>query len=511
MNRWPIIFLFLLIAGSAVGQVDSISQFHYPNGILSSEGILKDGMPDGFWKTFHQNGELKSEGNRVDFKLVGTWKFYSENGKPTLKLDYLAGLKNGEQRKFHEGGNIKSIEFFIADVKDSISQFYSEENVLVKTVPYENGKENGSGYIYNETDGRIIGIITYRNGFIAGRESFNRKDKFNQKQGNWRELYPSMSLKVDGKFKNDKRNGYFKEYDEEGNLLETLKYQMDVLIPNPEELAKLDIKRYYHPNAQEKQVGSYSNGLEEGVHRSYDLEGNVTSAKIFRKGEMVADGIMDDEGRRQGYWKEYYSGGGLKREGKYKNGQREGPWKFYYTSGSSEQLGTYKKGEPEGEWTWYFSNGKTWRTEVFYAGLEEGIAIEYNDTGQVVSQGNYLDGEKEGEWLLEYGDYKEIGKYRAGLRDAEWKHYHRNGQLIYKGNFVDGREDGKHIRWFDSGKVMEEGKFSFGSKEGTWIAYNELGEVTQTVIYRQGQMINVDGVQLRGAVGIYGDKEKEEP
>ena len=99
MNRWPIIFLFLLIAGSAVGQVDSLTQFRYPNGILSSEGILRDGKPDGFWKTFHQNGELKSEGNRVDFKLVGTWKFYSENGKPTLKLDYLAGLKNGEQRK----------------------------------------------------------------------------------------------------------------------------------------------------------------------------------------------------------------------------------------------------------------------------------------------------------------------------------------------------------------------------------------------------------------------------
>lgn len=511
MNRWPNVFIFLLVAASAVGQTDSITQFRYPNGILSSEGILRDGKPDGFWKTYYQNAQLKSEGNRVDFELSETWKFYSEEGVPTLQVDYEKGLKNGEQRKFHKGGNLKSLDFFLADQKDSVSEYYSEENVLIKTVPFEDGKESGPGYSYDEKDGRIIGIITYRNGFIAGRESFNRKDKFNQKQGISKEFYPSMILKIEGKYKNDKRNGYFKEYDEEGNLLETLKYKMDVLIPDPEELAKLDIKREYHPNAEEKHVGSYSKGLKEGVHRSYDLKGNVTAAQIFRKGEKLGDGIMDDEGRRQGYWKEYYPGGGLKREGKYKDGKREGPWKFYYADGSSEQLGTYKDGKPDGDWNWFFPNGNTWRSEIFYAGLEEGMAIEYNDTGKVISQGNYLDGEKEGVWIQEYGDHKELGKYIAGLRDEEWKHFHSNGELIYKGTFVDGREDGKHTEWYESGKIREEGKFSFGSKEGIWVVYDELGEVTQTIIYRQGQMVNVDGVPLKGAAGIDGDKENVEP
>ena len=284
---------------------------------------------------------------------------------------------------------------------------------------------------------------------------------------------------------------------------------MDVLISNPEELAKLDIKREYHPNAQEKYVGSYSKGLEEGIHRFYDLEGNVTSAKIFRKGEVLGDGIIDDEGRRQGYWKEYYNGAGLKREGKYENGKREGLWKFYYSNGSREQLGIYKNGKPDGDWTWYFSNGNTWRTEIFYAGLEEGLAVEYNDTGKIISQGQYLDGEKEGEWLLEYGDQKEKGNYRAGLRDGEWKHYHSNGELIYEGLFVDGREDGKHTQWYKSGIIREEGKFSFGSKEGTWVFYNFLGEVIQTVTYKQNSIVNIDGVQLRGDAGVELGKEKE--
>lgn len=505
MRSFLFISLFAFCA-SALAQNDSIVQFRYPNGVLSSEGTLRDGKPDGYWKTYHQNGKLKSEGDRVDFELAGNWKFYSEEGIPTLQVDYAKGLKNGQQLRFHPDGKLKSKEFFLEDKKDSISEYYSEQEVLIKTIPFEEGKESGPGYSYHESDGRIIGIITYRNGFIAGRESFNRKDKFNQKQGIWKEFYPNMVLKTEGKYKNDKRNGYFKEYDLDGNLMETSKYQMDVLIPEPEELAKLDIKREYHPNAQEKHVGSYSKGLEEGVHRYYDMEGNVTSAKIFRKGEVLADGIMDDEGRRQGYWKEYYEGGALKREGKYKNGLREGPWKFYYSDGSSEQRGTYKNGKPDGDWTWFHPNGNTWRTEVFYAGLEEGMAIEYNDTGKVISQGEYLDGEKEGEWLLEYGDHKEQGKYRAGLRDGEWKHYHSNGELVYKGEFVDGREDGKHTSWYESGKIREEGRYSFGNKEGTWVAYDELGEVTQSITYKQGSMINVDGVPLKGAAGTEDEK-----
>ena len=56
--------------------------------------------------------------------------------------------------------------------------------------------------------------------------------------------------------------------------------------------------------------------------------------------------------------------------------------------GKEEQRGGYYRGKPEGDWKWTYHNGQTWREESFIEGLEEGLAIEYNDTGKVVSKGN---------------------------------------------------------------------------------------------------------------------------
>src|SRR5689334_7889236 len=60
--------------------------FYFPNGKISSEGEMKEGKPDGFWKSYYESGQLKSEGNRVNFKLDGIWKLYNEKGVLTSEL-----------------------------------------------------------------------------------------------------------------------------------------------------------------------------------------------------------------------------------------------------------------------------------------------------------------------------------------------------------------------------------------------------------------------------------------
>ena len=45
---------------------DGFVQFFYPNtNTVSSEGIMKDGKPDGYWTTYHVTGIKKSEGKRT--------------------------------------------------------------------------------------------------------------------------------------------------------------------------------------------------------------------------------------------------------------------------------------------------------------------------------------------------------------------------------------------------------------------------------------------------------------
>lgn len=347
-----IFLLMLFCANQVVGQKKEFVQFKYENGVVSSEGEMLDGKPEGYWKTFYEDGQLKSEGNRLNHELDSIWKFYSTEGVVTQYITYKNNKKNGLKKTFHENGIIHKEETLQHDVLvGTIRKFYPSGK-LMETIPLDTlakGKEEGFGYEYAEDDGRITAVIEYRNGYITNRDRINRKDKFNQKQGLWRYFYPTLLTKEEGKFKNDKKHGYWKTFDTDGNLLETLKYVDGILIPEPEELAKLDIKREYHPNAQVKSVGSYSKGVKEGVHREYTPEGDVTAAKIYSKGKVTGEGIVDAEGRRQGPWKEFYDTGELRSEGVYKDGKREGSWIFYYRDGNEEQRGTYYKGKPDGD------------------------------------------------------------------------------------------------------------------------------------------------------------------
>lgn len=45
-----------------------------------AEGNFIDGVPEGFWKSYHENGNPWREGNYTNHRLHGFWKFYFENG-----------------------------------------------------------------------------------------------------------------------------------------------------------------------------------------------------------------------------------------------------------------------------------------------------------------------------------------------------------------------------------------------------------------------------------------------
>lgn len=74
-------FLLLLLGWSFLGSAQNtvnqngVNVFKHPNGNIASEGTMRDGKPDGYWKTYYENKILKSEGNRKNFELDSIWKF----------------------------------------------------------------------------------------------------------------------------------------------------------------------------------------------------------------------------------------------------------------------------------------------------------------------------------------------------------------------------------------------------------------------------------------------------
>ena len=499
-----IIYLFFCVSFSLLSYAQETNPngynfFFFPNGKLSSEGTLQDGKPDKYWKNYHKNGKLKSEGNRLNFLLDSVWKFYDENGALINTYTYKEGKKNGTKNNYNvESGKLESTENYETDLKHGFTYYFYGRDSVWKKIPFDKGKEHGTGYEY-EKDGRIITIFIYKNGFLYRAEKINRRDANGLKQGNWKEFYTNGNVSKETKYENDKKNGYYKEYNEKGEVTKTIKYINDIEITDAPELVKLDVNYDYYDDGRPKKIFTTKNGVKEGVERDYSDSGTVIASKIFKEGKLQGDGIVDLTGKKQGHWKEFYDEGPLKAEGSYIDGIKVGDWTYYHANGAIEQKGKYtKKGIQDGLWKWYYDNKQVRREETFIKGKEEGDFIEYAEDGSIINKGTYFDGFQDGPWYSEYGDYKEEGEYKNGNKSGEWKGYYRtNGKLAFVGKFLDGSEDGRHIWYYDNGAPRLESVFLNGKREGTWNYYEENGFLLLTEVYENDVLIKIDGKRIK--------------
>ena len=513
MSRPVLICLvFMGFSTLALAQKDSLEfiTYYYETGTKSSEGYLRDGKPDGYWKSFYRNGNLKAEGNREMYLLEGPWIFYNEDGEKTVEISYEQGQKNGLQKTFREGVVVKE-ENYVNEKLQGFTSLYFMSGALMEEIPFVDGKEKGEGYGYEE-DGRITTLYTYKAGVLTRKQRINRYDEAGLQQGIWMNYHKNRQVSEEGPYVNGLKHGYWKYYQPNGNLKRVEKWVMGELQQDATEVAKIEIRREIDPQTGKLAFkGAYRNGKPEGVHRRYDDEGNVIESKIFSEGIMLFEGIVDEEGRRQGPWKEYYSSGELKSEGSYKDNLKIGNWKYYYINGDLEQTGDYQRGLASGLWTWYYPNGQVWREEEYFMGQEEGISTEYSDSGTVLAKGNYIEGLRDGKWFFEIHDHREEGRFFEGERTGEWKHYYlKDNQLRFEGKFENNLENGMHTYYYANGQVKRRGSYSLGEREGIWEFFTETGYRTISIEYENGQEIKYNGQRIRYGRRYDRAKKKEE-
>ncbi|HRW96813.1 MAG TPA: hypothetical protein P5104_04725 [Bacteroidales bacterium] len=501
LKRTLIVFTqIFLIAWSSVTfaqneiNPDGYNIFYYPGGAISSEGTMRNGKPDGYWKTFYENGILKSEGNRVNFLLDSTWKFYDETGNLVLEVNYKQGLKNGPRITYREGEIIE--ENFVSDVKQGLTTYYYPDYRIFKTINFVDGLEDGLAKEFAE-DGRVVLLATYRKGFLVSRERINRLDSQNRKQGNWKFFHDNGLVKLEGRFLNDRENGYFKEYDQNGKLISASKWLDGEKQEEVSELAKLEVVRDYYPDGKVMIFQTFKNGIPHGIRREYSQEGEIVSGAVYENGKRIAEGITGQDGVRNGPWKDFYSTGELRAEGAYKNGEKSGKWKFYHRNGNIEQTGEFDQhGRPVGKWLWYYPSGNLLREENYIKGKADGMMIEYTEEGDILAQGDYIDGEEEGQWKYNLGNYSEEGGYSYGLRHGVWKHFYEDGSLKFEGEFIDGKPHGTHTFYWDNGNVKDKINYESGIREGEAQSFNYDGTLLITIMYERGKEISYDGIRI---------------
>jgi uncharacterized protein len=499
--------IFLLLTGFiSFGQTGNTIQdgyqiFKYPNGTVSSEGLFKNGKPEGYWKSYYVTGLKKSEGKYSSFQLDSIWVFYDQSGDTVEKINYLFGKRNGYCYKYRktpsEGLYIYSRELYAGDKKEGTAFFYFPDGKIQQTISYSNGKKEGLSKEFDK-NGTVITQLEYNNDFLISRDRINRSDGKGLKQGVWKEFYPNGGIKSEKNFRDDQLHGYYKEYDARGVLVLTMLYDNGSIVKSEvEDEPDIEIENKYDQNNRLIYSGPYRNKIPVGVHREYGADGKVTNAYVYNdNGLLLSEGIVDEGGKFNGKWKDLYPDGTTLAEGQYTDSRRTGIWKFYTASGKLEQTGSFNNGRPDGLWKWYYENGALLREEEYFQGQRDGVYTEYSPAGDIIAQGRYTDGEKNGEWKYKSGDNTEEGNYIIGLRDGLWKSYYSDGKIRFKGNYVQGNPDGQLTYYYENGRPREEQFYRMGIKQKTWKKYDEEGVPVLTITYKDDAEVSINGVKI---------------
>ena len=213
-------------------------------------------------------------------------------------------------------------------------------------------------------------------------------------------------------------------------------------------------------------------------------------------------------GKRHGKGKEYYGNGVLRFEGDYSNGKRHGKGKEYDYDGKLLFEGEYinnKRISPTSD------NQKDNLAKLSKKGdknieyLENGKIKEYNSSGDVIFEGEYLNGKRNGKGK-EYssGELEFEGEYLNGER-WKGKEYYNNGYIKFEGEYLNGK------KW--EGKIydpLNNDVFELKNGKGWFREYDKRliieGEYINGLISGKGKEYNCDGILIFEGEYVYGLK-----
>ena len=210
------------------------------------------------------------------------------------------------------------------------------------------------------------------------------------------------------------------------------------------------VREYYSYNDVILFEGEYLNGRRNGYGKLYNED-----AVLIYEGTFL-------NGRKHGKGKEYNDDGDLILDGEFVNDQRKRGKVF--VKGILEYEGVYffnKKWNGSG----YDKNGNV----VYVLVNGNGICREYNENGELVFEGEYIEGKR---------NRNGIGKEFS------------NGEMIYHGKYFNKKRHGKG-KEYTNGKLTFEGEYSYGKRNGHGKEYDENGILLFNGNYLNGQRVVV--------------------
>ncbi len=229
----------------------------------------------------------------------------------------------------------------------------------------------------------------------------------------------------------------------------------------------------------------------------------LSGSILFSQNPLLLDGMnqLSNNGLKEGYWLEQNPRSNFER-GRYVKGVKEGTWVEYQNVGVVVTIQNYKQGKKDGIFIYFddhghinkeefyendlpilthktYDHGRVLREVSFVNGMIQGMVREFYPSGNVKSEGIFIDNLPNGIHKSYFDNGKVFSEYNYvnGSKEGIQKFFDSDGNLVMQANYKNNLMDGLYQEFFPNGKVETEGKYKEGRKVGIWKTFDEKGKI----------------------------------
>ena len=534
MRKNFFILTFLFFVFSILNAKPLKNEIALQNIRNKADKLVQEEIRNDYKKEYlkRKNNLEKIEGIKENLFSDDEFVFQLEDGIVTEASRIIEKIHNTSvTQTFDEKGNLLTIIFFITGDENSLLyRYYDKDLNLAIDINCIDGKCIQKGYYSNKELAYIKeGKLTENLDVLAN--------------GKYTEYYKNGKIKIQGNYKEGRRNGEFKTFLKNSKSAGSVIYKDGKII-------KSTLIKSMKDNASFSPI-SYVN---------YDLDTSYSIGKVDFPNKLLKTYYMyNKKGVLNGDSIKYYEEGNIQSIVPYKNNLVEGLIIRYYENGNIKEEVHYKNDKMNGEAKSYDENGKLNGRTIFKDDikLEEEVHKENEilkntfKNGEVVKQdicslnGNVKERRVLNGNEMEYSSFYENGNVKQKILTKDKviikeQLYARNGNIMLNSFFsMDGKPikevfeyypdgklfrkitsinemlDGDYLEYYANGNLKNKAFFKNDKQEGEYIAYYKNGAIMQKVLYkngvRNGEAIAYyeNGVIEQKAYFVNGKKEKE--
>lgn len=120
-------------------------------------------------------------------------------------------------------------------------------------------------------------------------------------------------------------------------------------------------------------------------------------------------------------------------------------------------------------------------------GARQGPIIGYATGGWKLWQGAYRDGVLEGRFVGYRRDGSIVGSFEIRGGSGDFKAWYESGKIMEEGRYENGRKHGLWTRWYENGRKAAQGRYAAGAEEGRFEFWAPSGALTQIATFEAGR------------------------